>query len=176
MADSWICRVSLWVMSLPSINMFKAIRSSPASPPIPANVLDTALTAGLLTFALHVESRISSALGDYESADLYPYGVGISLVGPVLRDRGTPEQQDRIMLMRRERDIPAVEQCPPHFVCMIAARCGVQPLKKTRGGIGAAVLWPRLRRRNGRRHVEAAGAAADPATARRRARRRRRRT
>ncbi len=39
--------------------------------------------------------RISSALGDYESADLYPYGVGISLVGPVLLDRGTPEQQDR---------------------------------------------------------------------------------
>ncbi|MDG2907371.1 MAG: acyl-CoA dehydrogenase family protein [Acidimicrobiales bacterium] len=39
--------------------------------------------------------RISAALGAYESADLYPYGVGISLVGPVLRDRGTPEQQDR---------------------------------------------------------------------------------
>ena len=39
--------------------------------------------------------RISAALGDYASADLYPYGVGISLVGPVLRDRGTPEQQDR---------------------------------------------------------------------------------
>jgi alkylation response protein AidB-like acyl-CoA dehydrogenase len=39
--------------------------------------------------------RISTALGDYASADLYPYGVGISLVGPVLRDRGTPEQQDR---------------------------------------------------------------------------------
>ena len=39
--------------------------------------------------------RISTALGNYASADLYPYGVGISLVGPVLRDRGTPEQQDR---------------------------------------------------------------------------------
>ena len=39
--------------------------------------------------------RISVALGEYESADLYPYGVGLSLVGPVLRDRGTSEQQDR---------------------------------------------------------------------------------
>ncbi|MDP7599728.1 MAG: acyl-CoA dehydrogenase family protein, partial [Acidimicrobiales bacterium] len=39
--------------------------------------------------------RISAALGEYESADLYPYGVGLSLVGPVLRDRGTSEQQDR---------------------------------------------------------------------------------
>ena len=39
--------------------------------------------------------RIGIALGDYEGADLYPYGVGLSLVGPVLLERGTSEQQTR---------------------------------------------------------------------------------
>lgn len=39
--------------------------------------------------------RIGDALGDYEGADLYPYGVGLSLVGPVLLERGTSEQQKR---------------------------------------------------------------------------------
>ena len=41
-----------------------ANKSLAPPPPIPADILDTALTAGLLTFALHVESRISSALGE----------------------------------------------------------------------------------------------------------------
>ncbi len=39
--------------------------------------------------------RISIALDRYESADLYPYGVGISLVGPVLLDWGTQGQRSR---------------------------------------------------------------------------------
>ena len=39
--------------------------------------------------------RIGTALVDYEGADLYPYGVGLSLVGPVLLERGTSEQQMR---------------------------------------------------------------------------------
>jgi len=38
---------------------------------------------------------IDAAMGDYDVADLYPYGVGLNLVGPVLLDRGSPEQQDR---------------------------------------------------------------------------------
>ena len=38
---------------------------------------------------------IDSAMAYYDVADLYPYGVGLNLVGPVLLDRGTPEQQDR---------------------------------------------------------------------------------
>ena len=38
---------------------------------------------------------IETAMGDYAIADLYPYGVGLNLVGPVLLDRGTPAQQDR---------------------------------------------------------------------------------
>ena len=38
---------------------------------------------------------IETAMGDYAIADLYPYGVGLNLVGPVLLDRGAPEQQDR---------------------------------------------------------------------------------
>lgn len=39
--------------------------------------------------------RISNILGSFTVADLYPYGVGISLVGPILFDHGTPEQLDR---------------------------------------------------------------------------------
>jgi len=40
-------------------------------------------------------SRIAAALADYEVADLYPYGVGLNLVGPILLSCGSPEQQDR---------------------------------------------------------------------------------
>ncbi len=40
-------------------------------------------------------TRIGRILGDYAGADLYPYGVGLSLVGPVLRTRGSDEQCDR---------------------------------------------------------------------------------
>jgi alkylation response protein AidB-like acyl-CoA dehydrogenase len=40
-------------------------------------------------------TRIANALADYEVADLYPYGVGLNLVGPVLLDRGSVEQQDQ---------------------------------------------------------------------------------
>ncbi|GIT77368.1 MAG: hypothetical protein Ct9H300mP31_18990 [Acidimicrobiaceae bacterium] len=40
-------------------------------------------------------ARIDTALTDYEAADLYPYGVGLSLVGPVLLDQGSVGQQDR---------------------------------------------------------------------------------
>ena len=40
-------------------------------------------------------ARIDTAMGDYDVADLYPYGVGLNLVGPVLLDRGRPDQQDR---------------------------------------------------------------------------------
>ena len=40
-------------------------------------------------------ARIDAAMGDYDVADLYPYGVGLNLVGPVLLDRGRPDQQDR---------------------------------------------------------------------------------
>ncbi len=40
-------------------------------------------------------ARIDTAMGDYDVADLYPYGVGLNLVGPVLLDRGSPDQQDR---------------------------------------------------------------------------------
>ncbi len=40
-------------------------------------------------------ARVAAALGDYEVADLYPYGVGLNLVGPVLLERGTDEQQER---------------------------------------------------------------------------------
>jgi len=71
--------------------------------------------------------RIAAALGDYESADLYPYGVGISLVGPVLRERGTAEQhadQERgqdmlgepndefiaIFILTKERGSPGTEE------------------------------------------------------------------
>ncbi|MDG2428184.1 MAG: acyl-CoA dehydrogenase family protein [Acidimicrobiales bacterium] len=39
-------------------------------------------------------TRIANALADYEVADLYPYGVGLNLVGPILLDRGSVEQQD----------------------------------------------------------------------------------
>ncbi len=38
---------------------------------------------------------IETTMGDYAMADMYPYGVGLNLVGPVLLDRGTPAQQDR---------------------------------------------------------------------------------
>ena len=38
---------------------------------------------------------IETAMGDYAIADLYPYGVGLNLVGPVLLDWGTPAQQGR---------------------------------------------------------------------------------
>jgi alkylation response protein AidB-like acyl-CoA dehydrogenase len=38
---------------------------------------------------------IETAMGDYAIADLYPYGVGLNLVGPVLLDRGTPAQRGR---------------------------------------------------------------------------------
>lgn len=38
---------------------------------------------------------IDSALADYQVADLYPYGVGLNLVGPVLLDCGSADQQDR---------------------------------------------------------------------------------
>ncbi len=40
-------------------------------------------------------ARIDAAMADYDVADLYPYGVGLNLVGPVLLDRGSPEQQER---------------------------------------------------------------------------------
>ena len=40
-------------------------------------------------------SRISRNLGLFQGADLYPYGVGLSLVGPVLMEHGTDEQMDR---------------------------------------------------------------------------------
>ena len=40
-------------------------------------------------------ARIDAAMGDYDVADLYPYGVGLNLVGPVLLDRGSPDQQER---------------------------------------------------------------------------------
>jgi len=38
---------------------------------------------------------IETAMGGYAIADMYPYGVGLNLVGPVLLERGTPDQQDR---------------------------------------------------------------------------------
>tara|TARA_B100001079_G_scaffold160941_1_gene137992 strand:+ start:17547 stop:18734 length:1188 start_codon:yes stop_codon:yes gene_type:complete len=38
---------------------------------------------------------IAEALGRYKTADLYPYGVGLNLVGPVLLARGTVGQQQR---------------------------------------------------------------------------------
>jgi len=38
---------------------------------------------------------IDTVMGDYDVADLYPYGVGLNLVGPVLLDHGRPDQQDR---------------------------------------------------------------------------------
>jgi len=38
---------------------------------------------------------IAEALGSYQTADLYPYGVGLNLVGPVLLERGTKSQQQR---------------------------------------------------------------------------------
>ncbi|MDP6481273.1 MAG: acyl-CoA dehydrogenase family protein [Acidimicrobiales bacterium] len=38
---------------------------------------------------------ITEALGRYQTADLYPYGVGLNLVGPVLLARGTTAQQHR---------------------------------------------------------------------------------
>lgn len=38
---------------------------------------------------------IETAMGGYAVADMYPYGVGLNLVGPVLLERGTPDQQDR---------------------------------------------------------------------------------
>ena len=40
-------------------------------------------------------SRISRNLSLFQGADLYPYGVGLSLVGPVLMEHGTDEQMDR---------------------------------------------------------------------------------
>ncbi|MEE2769349.1 MAG: acyl-CoA dehydrogenase family protein [Actinomycetota bacterium] len=40
-------------------------------------------------------ARISSALAEYEGVDLYPYGVGLSLVGPVLLELGNLDQQAR---------------------------------------------------------------------------------
>jgi len=40
-------------------------------------------------------SRIAAALAEYDVADLYPYGVGLNLVGPILLNCGTPGQQDR---------------------------------------------------------------------------------
>jgi len=40
-------------------------------------------------------ARIDAAMAAYDVADLYPYGVGLNLVGPVLLERGSPEQQDR---------------------------------------------------------------------------------
>ncbi len=42
--------------------------------------------------------RIASALDDYEVADLYPFGVGLSLVGPILLEHGTDAQRDRWLL------------------------------------------------------------------------------
>ena len=38
---------------------------------------------------------IETAMGGYAIADMHPYGVGLNLVGPVLLERGTPDQQDR---------------------------------------------------------------------------------
>ena len=43
-------------------------------------------------------SQISRILGLFEGADLYPYGVGLSLVGPVLMELGTEDQMDRWLL------------------------------------------------------------------------------
>tara|TARA_Y100000590_G_scaffold333592_1_gene379506 strand:- start:3212 stop:4390 length:1179 start_codon:yes stop_codon:yes gene_type:complete len=43
-------------------------------------------------------SMISRTLGLFKGADLYPYGVGLSLVGPILMDLGTDEQMDRWLL------------------------------------------------------------------------------
>ena len=43
-------------------------------------------------------SQISRTLGLFEGADLYPYGVGLSLVGPVLMELGTKDQMDRWLL------------------------------------------------------------------------------
>ena len=40
-------------------------------------------------------AMIETTMADYAMADMYPYGVGLNLVGPVLLDRGTPAQQDR---------------------------------------------------------------------------------
>ncbi len=40
-------------------------------------------------------SQISKTLGLFEGADLYPYGVGLSLVGPVLMELGTDDQMNR---------------------------------------------------------------------------------
>ncbi len=40
-------------------------------------------------------ARIDAAMAYYEVADLYPYGVGLNLVGPILLERGSPDQQDR---------------------------------------------------------------------------------
>ncbi len=38
---------------------------------------------------------IAEVLADFAVPDLYPYAVGLSLVGPILLDRGTPDQQRR---------------------------------------------------------------------------------
>ena len=43
-------------------------------------------------------SQISRILGLFEGADLYPYGVGLSLVGPILMELGTDDQMDRWLL------------------------------------------------------------------------------
>ena len=43
-------------------------------------------------------SQISRILGSFEGADLYPYGVGLSLVGPVLMELGTHDQMNRWLL------------------------------------------------------------------------------
>ena len=43
-------------------------------------------------------SQISRTLGLFEGADLYPYGVGLSLVGPILMELGTDDQMDRWLL------------------------------------------------------------------------------
>ena len=40
-------------------------------------------------------ARIGAAMGAYDVADLYPYGVGLNLVGPVLLERGSSDQQER---------------------------------------------------------------------------------
>ena len=40
-------------------------------------------------------TRIAAALGAYEIPDLYPFGVGLSLVGPILLEHGTDAQRDR---------------------------------------------------------------------------------
>ena len=47
---------------------------------------------------LEEASRISRTLGLFEGADLYPYGVGLSLVGPILMELGTDDQMDRWLL------------------------------------------------------------------------------